>query len=154
MPEYTLPCMLERDTISLGKKIGAVLFPGAFIALYGGLGTGKTTLTRAIAEGMGVAGVLPSPTYNLVTEYSGKELALYHFDAYRLKNASELLDIGFLDYCYKNGVVVLEWADKVLEALPKERLDIHISGSGNQYRTMIFIPHGTAYTEVLKETVI
>ena len=153
MPEYTLPCMLERDTVSLGKKIGLSLFPSAFIALYGDLGSGKTTLAKAIATGLGVEGAL-SPTFTILKEYNEGRIPLYHFDAYRLENIQELVDIGYFDYCYKPGVVLMEWADKVQDALPKERLDIRITGSGLQYRTMLFTPHGSSYTDLLKETVI
>lgn len=153
MPDYRLPCMLERDTISLGRKIGALLFKGAFIALYGDLGSGKTTFARAIASGMGIEDVV-SPTYTLIMEYEREPLSLYHFDAYRINDCNELLEIGYLDYCYKNGVLIMEWADKVERALPRERLDIRIIGNGRQYRTMVFSPHGSIYTEILKETVI
>lgn len=153
MPDYTLPCMLERDTVSLGKKIGLSLFPGAFIALYGDLGSGKTTLAKAIAAGLGIENV-QSPTFTILREYEGGRLPLYHFDAYRIENMQELVDIGYLDYCYKPGVVLMEWADKVQDVLPRERLDIRISGSGLQYRTMLFTPHGSSYTDLLKETVI
>ncbi len=153
MPDYTLPCMLERDTVSLGRKLGAALFPGAYIALYGELGSGKTTLVKAIAAGMGIEGVI-SPTFTLLKEYTSGKIPLYHFDVYRLKDTQELLDIGYIDYCYKKGVIIIEWAEKVPDAIPKDRLDIRITGTGLQYRTMLFTPHGTAYTELLKETVI
>ncbi|MEG1559853.1 MAG: tRNA (adenosine(37)-N6)-threonylcarbamoyltransferase complex ATPase subunit type 1 TsaE [Clostridia bacterium] len=153
MPDYRLPCMLERDTVSLGRKIGALLFPGAFIALYGELGSGKTTFVKSIASGMGIENIV-SPTYTYVMEYEHEPLSLYHFDAYRINDCSELLEIGYLDYCYKNGVLIMEWADRISSALPRERLDIQIMGSGRQYRTMIFTPHGSEYTDILKETVI
>lgn len=154
MPEYRLPYLQEQDTVSLGKKIGALLFPGAFIALYGDLGSGKTTFTRAIAEGLDIHDSICSPSYNIVMEHTDGRLPLYHFDAYRLEHPSELIDIGFIDYCYKNGVVVMEWADKVSDCLPRDRLDIYLKGSGSQYRTMVFTPHGSLYTDILKETVI
>ena len=154
LSEYRLPYLQEADTISLGRKIGALLFPGAFIALYGDLGTGKTTFTRALASGLGVKEDICSPSYNILMEYDDGRLPLYHFDAYRLKDVSELIDIGYIDYCYNGGVVIMEWADKVEEALPRDRLDIHIIGSGTQFRTMLFVPHGSSYTDILKETVI
>lgn len=154
MPEYRLPYLQEADTISLGKKIGALLFPGAFIALYGDLGSGKTTFTRALASGLGIQEEICSPSYNILLEHEGGKLPLYHFDAYRLENPHELIDIGYIDYCYKGGVVVMEWADKVKASLPRDRLDIHIVGNGNAYRAMVFVPHGSLYTDILKETVI
>ena len=154
MPEYRLPYQQEFDMISLGKRIGSMLFPGAFIALYGDLGSGKTTFTRALAKGLGITEDITSPSYNIVNEHEGGRLPLFHFDAYRLKSSFELIDIGYADYCYRDGVVIMEWADRVFDALPKDRLDIQIIGSGTASRTMIFIPHGSSYTDILKETVI
>lgn len=124
------------------------------MALFGELGSGKTTFTRAIAAGMGITEDICSPSYTILMEHQGGKLPLYHFDAYRLKSAQELLDIGYIDYCYKGGVVIMEWANVVEDALPRDRLDIHILGSGRDFRTMIFIPHGSLYTDILKETVI
>lgn len=154
MSEYRLPYLQEADTVSLGKKIGALLFPGAFVALCGDLGSGKTTFTRAIASGLGIEEEICSPSYTILMEHTEGRLPLYHFDAYRLKSSSELIDIGFVDYCYKGGVVIMEWANLVEDALPRDRLDIQILGSGKDFRTMIFIPHGSSYTDILKETVI
>ena len=154
LSEYRLPYLQEQDTISLGKKIGALLFPGSFVALYGNLGSGKTTFTRAIASGLGVKEEICSPSYTILMEHTDGRLPMYHFDAYRLKSPSELIDIGYIDYCYNGGVVIMEWANLVEDVLPKDRLDIHIIGSGSQYRTMVFIPHGSLYTDILKETVI
>lgn len=154
LSEYRLPYLQEADTVSLGRKIGALLFPGAFIALYGDLGSGKTTFTRALAAGLGIQDNICSPSYNILAEYGEGRLPLYHFDAYRLEDVSELMEIGFVDYCYGGGVVVMEWANKVSKALPRDRLDIHIIGSGTQFRTMLFTPHGSSYTDILKETVI
>lgn len=154
MSEYRLPYLQEADTISLGKKIGALLTPGSFVALYGDIGSGKTTFTRALAAGLGIKEDICSPSYTILMEHDTGRLPLYHFDAYRLSHADELISIGFIDYCYRGGVVVMEWADKVANILPRDRLDIHIIGNGNQFRTMLFIPHGSSYTDILKETVI
>lgn len=140
--------------VSLGKRIGSMLFSGAFIALYGELGSGKTTFTRALAMGLGITDEIHSPSYSIVDEHEGGKYPLFHFDAYRLNSADELIDIGYVDYCYRRGVLVMEWADKVADALPKDRLDIHIIGNGDSSRTMVFIPHGSSYTDILKETVI
>lgn len=155
MPEYRLPYQQESDMISLGRKIGTLLFPGSFIALYGELGSGKTTFTRAIAAGLGIKEEICSPSYNIVLEHhEGGRLPLFHFDAYRIEDPSELIEIGFVDYCYRGGIVIMEWANKVQSILPRDRLDIQIVGCGTASRTMIFVPHGSSYTDILKETVI
>src|SRR2546421_2100991 len=80
---------------TLGRRLGQLLFPGAVVALVGTLGAGKTFLTRAIAEGLGVADsrVVSSPTFVLIQEYQGR-LPLYHFDTYRLRTVAEFSDLG------------------------------------------------------------
>ena len=87
MKELELKGLSEQDTARIGEKLGEGLFPGAFIALYGGLGAGKTTLTRSIAAALGIRGIL-SPTFTIVREYAGR-IPLFHFDAYRLGDADE-----------------------------------------------------------------
>lgn len=134
---------------SLGISVGRELFPGAFIALFGGLGAGKTTLTKGIADALDITGIL-SPTFTIVRHHEGK-LPLDHFDAYRIEDPDELYAIGYEDYLMGDGVIVMEWCENVPEALPKERLEIHIEGSGNDARTVRFIAYGERYVELLKE---
>lgn len=114
-------------TTAFGRRLGALLFPGAVVALVGPLGAGKTHLTRAIAEGLGVANprAVTSPTFVLIQEYPGP-LPLYHFDAYRLSGPAEFLDLGAPEYFEAGGVCLIEWADRVAPALPTEHLRIEI----------------------------
>jgi tRNA threonylcarbamoyladenosine biosynthesis protein TsaE len=74
---------------------------------------------------------------------------LIHFDAYRLSDADELFAIGFDDYLAENALIVLEWAERVPEALPEERLELHLSGSGDDERTIELIPYGQRYESVV-----
>src|SRR5215813_3640673 len=92
-------------TEAFGRRLGALLFPGSVVALVGPLGAGKTHLTRAIAEGLGVANprAVTSPTFVLIQEYPGR-LPIYHFDAYRLSGAGEFLDLGVTEYYEASGV--------------------------------------------------
>jgi len=116
----------EEDTRAFGLELGKSLKPGTVLALIGDLGTGKTTLTKYIAEGLGVAEMLTSPTFTIVREYHSGRLPLYHFDVYRLESADDLFEIGAEEYFYSGGVSVVEWADQVAEILPDETLCIFI----------------------------
>ena len=80
----------EEDTKAFGYELAESLAPGAVLALIGNLGTGKTTLTKYIAEGLGITEMLTSPTFTIVREYYSGRLPLYHFDVYRLESAAEL----------------------------------------------------------------
>ena len=116
----------EEDTKAFGYELAESLAPGAVLALIGNLGTGKTTLTKYIAEGLGITEMLTSPTFTIVREYDSGRLPLYHFDVYRLESAAELFQIGAEEYFYGNGVCIVEWADQVAEILPDETMCIFI----------------------------
>lgn len=148
MKELELKGLSEQDTARIGEKLGEGLFPGAFIALYGGLGAGKTTLTRSIAAALGIRGIL-SPTFTIVREYAGR-IPLFHFDAYRLGDADELYAIGFDEYMARGGAIIMEWCENVEDALPCDRLEIHIQGSGEEPRSMRIAASGAAH-EMLME---
>lgn len=112
----------EADTRKLGLMIAEAAEPGDIVALIGDLGTGKTSLTKYIAEGLGVTEEISSPTFTIVKEYRSGRLPLFHFDAYRLGCGEELLDIGAEDMLYDKGLCVIEWADIVADVLPEESL--------------------------------
>ena len=115
-----------------GRRLGGGLGPGAIVALTGELGAGKTTLTKAIAAGLGVSGTVTSPTFTLLCEYNSGRLPLYHFDLYRLGEGAggsvskELNEIGYEEYFYGSGVTVVEWADRIEEQLPEHALRIEL----------------------------
>ncbi|MEA4870851.1 MAG: tRNA (adenosine(37)-N6)-threonylcarbamoyltransferase complex ATPase subunit type 1 TsaE [Christensenella sp.] len=143
----TLICATELETESLGRRLIRALPVPSFVALYGDLGAGKTALVRGMGAEAGTSEVR-SPTFTIVHEYETKP-KLIHFDAYRLGSAEELFAIGFDDYLAQNAVVVLEWAERVPEALPKERLELCLAGSGDDPREVRLIPHGAAYERVV-----
>ena len=116
----------ELETRDFGLELAAYLRPGDVLALEGDLGTGKTTLTQYIAEGLGIAEHISSPTFNIVKEHRSGRIPLFHFDAYRLGSGDELLDIGAEDYFYGDGISVVEWSDIVEDVLPEEALLIRI----------------------------
>ena len=102
------------------------------MALIGDLGTGKTALTKYIAEGLGVKEEISSPTFTIIKEYRSGRLHLYHFDAYRLGSGEELLDIGAEDMIGGDGVCVIEWADIVADVLPADSLVVKLDYSQNE----------------------
>jgi tRNA threonylcarbamoyladenosine biosynthesis protein TsaE len=106
------------------------------VALVGQLGSGKTYLSRAVAEGLGVpdARVVTSPTFMLVQEYEGSRLPLYHFDAYRLSGAAEFLGLAPAEYFEAGGVCLVEWADRVPGCLPADHLRLELAVTGANSR--------------------
>jgi tRNA threonylcarbamoyladenosine biosynthesis protein TsaE len=142
------------ETEVLGRRLGAHLFPGAIVALVGTLGAGKTHLVRAIAEGLDIPNpaVVNSPTFVLIQEYDAR-LPIYHFDAYRLASEAEFVDLGVHEYFQGNGVCLIEWADKVPTCLPKERLDIRITITGDQTRCFELAGTGQRYVAITERMV-
>lgn len=143
----TMVCKTEQETEALGRRLMRQLPVPSFVALYGGLGAGKTALVRGMGAEAGTSEVR-SPTFTIVHEYETNP-QLIHFDAYRLADAEELLAIGFEEYLTQNAILVLEWAERVPEVLPKERLELHLSGSGDEPREIVLIPFGARYESVV-----
>jgi len=119
------------DTLALGIKLGQSLKNGDIIAIYGGLGAGKTVLVKGIAKGLGITEEVTSPTFTLLRQYHGR-LTLCHFDLYRIEDEQELEHIGFYDYPGGDNVCVIEWPENAPELHANIR--IIIQGSGNQKR--------------------
>lgn len=117
----------EAETEALGRRLAAVLAPGAVVAYRGDLGMGKTAFTRGLARGLGYEGRVTSPTFTIVNEYEGGGLPLFHFDMYRLEDAGDLFDIGWEDYLNRGGVCAVEWSERIAGALPPETIKVTIS---------------------------
>lgn len=119
----------EEDTARLGRAMAEVVGPGTVIGLAGPLGAGKTRLARAIAEALGVdPSAISSPTFVLIQEYEGR-LPVYHFDTYRLPTPEAFEELGSAEY-WRDGVSLVEWADRVESLLPDDRWWIAIEPSG------------------------
>ncbi len=130
-------------TQEIGRRLGAALAVGDVVALVGPLGSGKTTLVKGIAVGAGVrdARQVSSPTFVIVNEYEGGAgagfLHIYHVDAYRLGGSNELAALG-LDEMIAQGAVIIEWADRVADLLPPERLTITLEAVAESDRRLHF----------------
>ena len=146
--ELTLNNITEQRLAEIAQSIASRLFPGAFIALFGDLGAGKTAFARHAAKALGIEDI-QSPTFTIVREHDGS-LPLFHFDCYRLEDEEELYAIGFDDYLARGGAIIMEWCERVPYALPNERLELHIEGSGAMPRTLRFVPVGEKYHTLLE----
>ena len=129
----------EKETEQLGERLGAALKPGSVLAYTGDLGAGKTAFTRGLAKGLQVPERVTSPTFNIVNEYEGGRLPLFHFDMYRLGSADELFDIGWEDYLARNGVCAVEWSENVEEALEEGTIRIDIRRGEHDHQRRISI---------------
>lgn len=118
-----------EDTEKIGELIAEKLCGNEVIALFGGLGMGKTAFTRGLCRGLGVNDGVSSPTFALVNEYHGK-YNIYHFDMYRVTSWEDLYSTGFFDYL-DNGVLVIEWSENIEGALPENAIRINISKGGS-----------------------
>jgi tRNA threonylcarbamoyladenosine biosynthesis protein TsaE len=109
-----------EETFQIGRMLADGLQAGDVIAMTGELGSGKTCLTQGIARGLGVPEgyAVTSPTFTLINEYPGRQLPLYHLDVYRLAGHTDLADMGYDEYLCGRGVMVIEWAEKIREAVP------------------------------------
>jgi len=110
-----------QQTWEIARFIGGKLRKGDILALSGELGSGKTCFTSGLARGLGVDEKyqITSPTFTLINEYPAR-FKLYHFDVYRLNGYSEFEDLGYEEYFYSDGIVVIEWAEKIVKILPTD----------------------------------
>jgi len=113
------------ETESLGEKLAAKLKGGEVIALFGGMGMGKTAFTRGLSRGLGICEGVSSPTFALIHEYRGR-LNVYHFDMFRVTSWDDLYSTGFFDYLENGGVMVIEWSENIEAALPQDAIRIEI----------------------------
>ena len=116
----------ETETKKFATDVAQPLKKGDVIALVGDLGTGKTTLSKYIAEALGITETITSPTFTIVQEYHSGRLPLYHFDVYRVDDIEEMYRIGYEEYFYGEGVCIVEWADIVEEIIPEDAKVIFI----------------------------
>ena len=136
-----IDCNSEFETKSFASKLSKKVKKGSVVALNGDLGSGKTTFTQGFAKGLGVKQHVGSPTFKLVSEYSGSIMKLYHVDCYRLKNIQEFLNLGgenlLLPY---DGVTLIEWANIIEGLIPLDSVEIKFSRfKGNTTKRLLTI---------------
>lgn len=142
-----------EETTRLGYNLGKLLNSGDIVCLTGDLGTGKTHITKGIANGLNINDTITSPTFTIVNEYDSGRLKLNHFDVYRVSDPDEIYAIGFDDYIFSDAVSIIEWANYIEEILPKEYLHIHISkelSQGENFRKITLNHYGDRY-DYIKE---
>jgi tRNA threonylcarbamoyladenosine biosynthesis protein TsaE len=140
-----------HNTTKLGIQLGKMLNSGDIICLTGDLGTGKTHITKGIAQGLGIYDNITSPTFTIVNEYESGRLKLNHFDVYRVSDPDEIHAIGFDDYIFSDAVSIIEWANYIEEILPEDLLHIKITkdlNKGEDYRKIILTPYGERYNYI------
>jgi tRNA threonylcarbamoyladenosine biosynthesis protein TsaE len=153
MHEFVFQADDESATQRLGAALAQTLPPGTTVALIGTLGAGKTRLVQALATAYGVPPeTVVSPTFVLCHEYHGQR-ALYHLDAYRLKDDDEFLQLGPEEYFESEGITLIEWADRVLNCLPPQRLEVHIDVVGQTARQFRLVVVGEEASRLLDDLV-
>lgn len=140
----------EEQTAALGRRLGESLPDGTVVALCGTLGAGKTRLAQAVAAGCGIdPRQVVSPTFVLIQEHQGHR-PLYHLDAYRIRDEDEFAALGPEEYFERDGLTLIEWADRVPNCLPPERLEIQVEVTGDTSRRFTLIAHGERLRQWLR----
>jgi tRNA threonylcarbamoyladenosine biosynthesis protein TsaE len=142
------------QTHRFGVRLGLLLQPGDIVCLEGELGAGKTCLAQGVGEGMGVVEPITSPTFTLIAEYYPPSPAppLYHIDVFRLDRAvREVMALGLDDYLLGDGVCLIEWADRITQALPDDRLWITLRHLDASKRGLVVSATGTRFRELLRD---
>jgi tRNA threonylcarbamoyladenosine biosynthesis protein TsaE len=140
-----------EQTRRVGMRLGSLLQAGDIVHLIGDLGSGKTTLVQGIAVGWGSLDVVSSPTFVLVNVYRRPDgILLNHLDAYRLNDALEAEDLD-VDTMIEQGVLLVEWADRIRDALPQRRLEVDLHWMADEQRSMVFSAQGDHYQRMLAE---
>jgi len=142
-------CPDPTATSALGRALSVVAEPGDLVCLWGELGAGKTHLAKAFGAGLGVTDTITSPSFILMAEYDGR-LPLFHIDPYRLASAEDALAGGLIDERQATGVTLVEWPERLGDALPLDRLDARIDGTGDDPRTITLIAWTDRYRRYLE----
>ena len=124
-----------EETLALGRRLAVAAFPGIVIGFYGDLGAGKTHLIKGICSGLGIpAERVTSPTFTIVNEYMEGDFPVFHIDAYRINRPEELVEMGFERYLEGDGLVVIEWPERIELALPPDTWRLRLSHLGGDER--------------------
>ncbi len=125
----------EAQSRRIARALARRLRAGQCVALHGELGAGKTQFVRGLVQGLGGNGrIVHSPTFVLLNVYPTPRMKVYHLDAYRVAAAGDFADIGFEELLDQNGLVVVEWAERVAAILPPQRVEVNIESLGKNQR--------------------
>lgn len=124
MKQYISHSLEETERIA--AEIASTLKGDEVVAMFGGLGVGKTSFTRGFAAELGFTQGVHSPTFAIVNEYQGGKFPIYHFDMYRVMDEDDLYSTGFYDYL-GNGVLIIEWSENIMDYIPEDSIRIEIS---------------------------
>jgi len=147
---YTYISASLADTERLARELASVLAPGSLITLEGELAAGKTAFSQAFARAIGVTEIVNSPTFTIIKEYEAAHYPFYHMDVYRI-TLEEAAELGLEDYYYGAGITLIEWASRIAELLPLERLDVDIQRTNEDIRKFHIQPHGSYYDDICKQ---
>jgi tRNA threonylcarbamoyladenosine biosynthesis protein TsaE len=144
-----------EETQLLAERLGLLLQPGDVIALVGELGSGKTLFSQGLAQGLQVPETfyITSPTFAIINEYPGR-IAFYHLDLYRVDSGAEFSELGLEEILYGQGAVAIEWAERLGENLPGERLEVHLAFSDETSRSLTFHAFGVNAKQRLDTLVV
>lgn len=155
MTKLELVTFSAEQTTRIGQFLGARLPQGSVVPLCGDLGSGKTCFARGVVAGLGIDDILTfaSPSFTLMNVYRAR-IPIVHCDFYRLSDAVEILELGFLDQIDGTQVVLIEWPERILEWLPAEYLQIHFDfcdAAGPEKRRITLYDRDQAYQDLLEE---
>ncbi len=160
MQAFAFVSQSVAQTQQCGERLGELARAGDLFCLEGELGSGKTCFVQGLGRGLGIIEAIHSPTFILANEHRGGRLPLFHLDLYRVRSAGEAIGFGLDDYLSGDGVLAIEWAEKIRDALPRERLWIAFRHLGSQTsrplagetrRGISIQASGARYEELLSE---
>ena len=137
----------EKETERIGELIASRLTGNEVIALFGGLGAGKTAFTRGLCRGLDIIDCVSSPTFAIVNAYRGR-IPVFHFDMYRISSPDDLFAVGFYDYL-NSGVLVIEWSENIESELEDDAIRIRITQTENENERLIEIEGADNYADII-----
>lgn len=142
----------SEQTMNLGRILANHLMPGDILAFFGDLGAGKTCLINGICQGLGVSGnvYITSPTFVIMNRYKGR-LPIYHFDFFRLSCRDEIIDLGYEEFFFGEGVCMIEWADRAEDLIPDDYFKIIMHIISPTDRKIEIVAYGSTYKKRLSE---
>ena len=148
--KWTTQTSSPEQTRLLAERLGRLLQSGDVVALMGELGSGKTLFSQGLAQGLEVPETfyITSPTFAIVNEYPGR-VPFYHLDLFRVSVIAEFSELGLEEILYGRGAVAIEWAERLGEDLPAERLEVHFRFLGEEERGIIFYAFGDKFEKRL-----